>query len=160
MWWEGIRVRDRLAVQHDSVLFFQAVWSKIQRACQRKMGKREKRGRKRGRRKDGETGEEVRRELYKAAVSFMFICAVVSDADCVASALLKSDMKSSKMLFIKWPFCLEWSVSTLGHVGGLEKFNHQHTAFQPVDTTCFMHQTWWQSHMRTQTSNPVYVNES
>lgn len=59
MWWEGIRVRDRLAVQHDSVLFFQAVWSKIQRACQRKMGKREKWGRKRGRRKDGETGEEV-----------------------------------------------------------------------------------------------------
>lgn len=66
-----------------------------------KMGKREKWGRKRGRHKDGETGEEVRQELYKAAASFMFICAVVSDADCVASALLKSDMNNSKKLFIK-----------------------------------------------------------
>lgn len=77
-------------------------------------------------------GEERKREtyrqrerqgggLYNVPGSITSICSAVDAADYgIRCYSLMSDMKSNNMLLIKWPGRLEWSVSTLGHVGGFE----------------------------------------
>lgn len=71
-------------MQHDSVLFFQAVWSKIQRACQRKMGKQEKWGR------NGEGEGETNRQRdwvlgytteHQISCSFMLMMMLILASD-------------------------------------------------------------------------------
>lgn len=79
MWWEGIRVRGRLALQHDSVLFFPGcVVVDSGRACQWKMrGTREVGDdRVRGRRIDGGGGV-----LRRTPARIQFFCTAVDAAD-------------------------------------------------------------------------------
>lgn len=79
MWWEGIRVRGRLALQHDSVLFFPGcVVVDSGRACRWKIrGTREVGDdRARGRRIDGGGGV-----LRRTPASIQFFCTAVDAAD-------------------------------------------------------------------------------
>lgn len=152
MWWEGIRVRDRLALQHDSVLFFQAVWSKIQRACQRKMREREKWGRRqreRGRPIDRKTARE--REgggLYNAPVNIIhsfvpLLLLLIMASDVSHLVLSESDMKKRQHAFNKMTCAAQMFCLYFGTCWWFWLIQPPTGCISTSGQNIFSHQTWW-----------------
>lgn len=141
MWWEGIRVRDRLALQHDSVLFFQAVWSKIQESLSteneraREVGEKRERGRRidwgRERERDGVVGYTTHQWISCSFVLLLMLLIIASDVSHLG--LFESDMKSDNMLLIKWPAPARVACLYFGACWWFWVI--QPPTFQPVDRT-------------------------